>query len=184
MSQFRGFIAIEIPASSSIIELEKTIKQTGADVKLVEPKNLHITLKFLGDTPEDKTAAIEQVIKKSVEGIKPFTIQLVGTGVFPNQNYIRVIWIGIEDGQILATIASDIDEQLSQIGFKKEQRRFSSHLTVGRVKTARKKNELVKVIEQYTTVEFDRITVDAIKLKQSTLTPQGPIYQTITEVKL
>ena len=184
MSEFRGFIAVDIPVSSKILELADHIKQSGADVKLVEPENLHLTLKFLGDTPTEKTGEIEHIMKKAAEGQTPFTIRLMGTGVFPNRNYIKVIWIGIHDSVSLEQIARSIDDQLAQIGFKKERRGFSSHLTVGRVRTARNKNMLVKTLEAYADVEFDVVPVDVIKLKQSTLTPKGPIYQTITEVKL
>jgi 2'-5' RNA ligase len=119
MSTFRGFIAIDIKATPQIITFEKEIAKTGADVKLVESGNIHITVKFLGDTDENHIDAIEQSIKESVLAVKPFPIILKGTGVFPNQNYLKVIWIGITDEGNIETIARAIDEKL-------EQRVFSS----------------------------------------------------------
>jgi len=184
MSTFRGFIAIDIKTTPQITTFEKEITKTGADVKLVEPENIHITVKFLGDTDENHIDAIEKSMKESVLVIKPFPITLKGTGVFPNQNYMKVLWIGITDEGNIETIARAIDEKLEPLGFKKENRGFSPHLTVGRVKTARNKDQLLKVIENYKAVEFTIQKVQSITLKKSDLTPKGPIYTTLREVPL
>jgi len=184
MSKFRGFIAIDIDSLSKIVEFENKIKQSGAIVKLVEPKNIHITLKFLGDTDEEQVDEIEEIIKKAVEGIDPFKIQLKSTGVFPNQNYIKVVWVGIYNGDQIGIIANKIDEKLSEIGFKKENREFSSHLTIARVKSAINKEQLLQVIDKYKEFEFAEIKVDSIKLIKSELTQKGPIYTTLKEVKM
>lgn len=184
MSKFRGFISIDIDTFPKLVEFEKEIKETGANVKLVNPENVHITLKFLGDTDEEQTDEIERIIRDSVKEINPFNIQLNGTGVFPNQNYIKVIWIGINQGDQIGTIAYIIDEQLSKLGFKKEKRGFSPHLTIARVKTAENKEKLLQIIEKYKDVEFADIRVSSIKLKKSDLTPKGPIYTTLREIKI
>jgi len=182
MSMFRGFIAIKINTTSSILEFEKEIKKTGADVKLVEPQNIHITLKFLGDIEETFIDEIEQIIKDAIKEIKPFTMKLNGTGVFPNNNYVKVIWIGIKEAQIIETIVKTIDENLSKLGFKKEKRSFSPHLTIGRVKTAKNKQRLLETIEKYANIEFSIQDVKSIKLMKSDLTSAGPIYTTLKDV--
>ncbi|DAC72992.1 MAG TPA: RNA 2',3'-cyclic phosphodiesterase [Thermoplasmata archaeon] len=184
MSTFRGFIAIDIVATPQMITFEKEIAKTGADVKLVEPENIHITVKFLGDTNENHIDAIEQSMKESVRALQSFPITLKGTGVFPNQNYMKVIWIGIIDEGIIKTIAQAIDNTLVPLGFKKENRGFSPHLTIGRVKTARKKDRLLEVISNYNEVEFTIQKVQSIILKKSELTPKGPIYSNLREVPL
>jgi len=184
MSKFRGFIAIDMESNKKLIEFENEIKKTGADLKLVDPENIHITLKFLGDTEETLISEIEKIMNNAVKETKPFNIQLKGTGVFPNQNYIKVVWVGIEHGDPIASIANEIDEKLSKLGFKKEERAFSPHLTIARVKTSRNKDKLLQTIEKYRDVEFSDIKVDLIKLKKSDLTPKGPIYTTIKEVKI
>jgi len=184
MSQFRGFIAVDIDVFPKLLEFEKEIKETGANVKLVEPENVHITLKFLGDTDESQINEIDKIIKDAVKEIDPFNIQLRGAGVFPNQNYIKVIWMGIKQGEPMGVIASKIDEQLSKKGFKKEKRGFSPHLTIARVKSANGKDGILRVIEKYGDIQFVDIRVDSIKLKKSDLTPKGPIYTTIIDVKL
>jgi 2'-5' RNA ligase len=184
MSLYRGFIAVDIPVSPKIKEYEDAIHTSGANVKLVEPDNIHITLKFLGDVQEELTDKLEEIVSTAVQDQKPFTVKLQGTGVFPNLNYIKVIWIGIEDGEPLTAIAASIDEQLSNLGFKKDARPFSPHLTIGRVRNARNKQELLQIIQRYETTEFSTLFVEAVELKQSTLTPQGPIYKTLRKVRL
>ena len=184
MSKFRGFIAIDLASLPKLIEFENKIKDTGANVKLVEPKNVHITLKFLGDAEEEKIDEIEEIMKNAIKDVDPFDIQLKSTGAFPNQNYMKVIWIGINNGEKIGIIANKIDEELSNIGFEKEKRKFSAHLTIGRVKSAKNKDQLVQIIEKYKEFEFADVKVDSIKLKKSELTPKGPIYTTLKEIKL
>jgi RNA 2',3'-cyclic 3'-phosphodiesterase len=184
MTLFRGFIAIDISATSQILTFENEIEKIGADVKLVEPENIHITLKFLGDTEEKFIEAIEQSMKEAVKGIKPFPITLRGTGVFPNKNYMKVIWIGILDNDQIKPITQQIDTRLASLGFKKETRGFSPHLTIGRVKTAKNKEKLLQILERHQNEEFTVQEVQSIVLKKSELTQKGPIYTTLREVHL
>lgn len=184
MSTFRGFIAIEIGTFPKLAELGSAINKTGANVKIVEPENVHITLKFLGETEETLMEEIESIIKNAVEDVDPFNIQLKGTGVFPNPNYIKVVWIGINQGEKIGEIAHKIDESLSKLRFKKEKRGFSPHLTIARVKSAKNKDKLLQIIEKYRDVEFANISVNSIKLMKSELTPKGPIYTILKEVKI
>ena len=184
MVKFRGFIAIDIDVNKNLVEFASEIKKTQADLKLVEPENIHITIKFLGDTDEEKIEEIKEIIKNSVEEIEPFEIKLKGSGVFPNKNYMKVLWIGIEKADKIREIAKKIDKRLTKIGFEPEKRDFSAHLTIARIKSPRNKDKLIGIIEKYKEFEFESINVDSIKLKKSDLTPKGPIYTTLVDVKL
>ncbi|MFC1748868.1 RNA 2',3'-cyclic phosphodiesterase [Pseudomonadota bacterium] len=184
MESFRGFIAVELPVTEEILSIGNDISHSDAQVKLVQPENIHITLKFLGQTPTQQIENIETIMKQSITDIQPHTINLIGTGVFPNERYIKVIWIGIKQGEQLATIASSLNNQLSALGFKKEKRSFSPHLTIGRMKTAKGKEHILSIIEKYKETIFAEVNVQEIILKKSTLTPKGPIYETITSVSL
>ncbi len=184
MAEFRGFIAIDIPILQKISDLINEIKSSGANIKTVEPENIHITLKFLGDTNEEKIDRINEIILTSIKGIKPFDIKLKSTGFFPNQNYIKIIWIGIENTNQMQIIAEKIDEELSKIGFNKEKRKFSAHLTIGRIRSAQNKDNLIQIINKYKDVEFASIKVDKVKLKKSVLTSKGPIYSTLKEAEI
>jgi len=184
MTKFRGFIAVDINVSSKIKEFSDEITKSGANVKLVEPENIHLTLKFLGDTDEALINKIEEIMKKSVKNVDPFKIQLNRVGVFPNLNYIKVVWIGIQNGENLAIIARDINEKLANLGFNRDKRGFSAHLTIARVKSAKNKDKLLQIVNKFQDVEFSNQKIGSIKLKKSDLTPKGPIYTTLREVKL
>lgn len=184
MTTFRGFIAVDVTTTPFITEFEHNITKSGADVKLVDPTIIHITLKFLGDTDEKHIETIEQQMKESIQGIQPFAIQLIGTGVFPNQNYMKVVWIGIENSEPLKKITNNLNQTLEPLGFTKEKKDFSPHLTIGRVKTAKNKQQLLSLIQQYSNTDFGTQEINIIKLKKSDLTPRGPIYTTLKEIKL
>ncbi|RLF38231.1 MAG: RNA 2',3'-cyclic phosphodiesterase [Thermoplasmata archaeon] len=180
----RSFIAIDVEKTDKIEKFWKEVSEAGADLKMVEMENLHITLKFLGSTDEKKIDEIESVMRKSIKGMQPFVVKLRGVGFFPNERKIRVIWIGIEDEGKLAKIAKDMEEGLARIGFSREEKEFSPHLTIARVKSQRKKENLLRIIDKYRRFEFGEIEVSNIRLKKSELTPKGPIYTTLREVKL
>jgi RNA 2',3'-cyclic 3'-phosphodiesterase len=184
MDKFRGFIAIEVPITDQILRFQEDIKKTSAQVKLVEPENIHITLKFLGDTPINQIESIESIIKNAISSTKKHIIRLEGTGVFPNENYIKVIWIGIKDTDLIAQIAESINTQCSTIGFQKDKRGFSAHLTIGRLKSSTGKEQIVDVLNSYKDTLFSEIVVNEIHLKKSTLTPKGPIYETLSTIPL
>jgi len=179
METFRGFIAIDVPLNQTLQKLIKQIQSTPCNIKLVEPENIHITLKFLGETQVQHLQAIEQIMTDTIEGLPPFSIQLKGTGVFPNENYIKVFWIGIKHTKYLELIAKELDDKIAHLGYKKEQRKFSAHLTIGRVRSAKAKEELIALIHETQELFIDDILVNSIKLKKSTLTPKGPIYETL-----
>jgi len=184
MTTFRGFIAVDVEAFEQLEAFEQAIRTTGANVKLVEPHNVHITLKFLGETQESHIDEIEQIMKDAVADVTPFDLRLNGSGVFPNEQYIKVIWIGIESGEPLGPIAQRLDDGLTRLSYKKERRGFSPHLTIGRVKTAREKERLLEVIASYRDKEFATIPVKSIRLMKSDLTPKGPIYTIMREVPI
>jgi len=184
MQKIRTFIAIDIPVSQKITQVINELKKTQIDAKLVEIKNIHLTLKFLGDTDEKLIDEIEKTIKESTKNTQPFEITLKNIGVFPNQNYIKIAWIGVENAEPLKQIAETIDTKLKNLGFEKEKRSFSAHLTIARIKSAKNKEKLIQLINKYQDVEFQKIKVDKILLKKSVLTQKGPIYTNLKEIKI
>ena len=184
MESIRGFIAIDLHSTPQIIDFVQKITTSGADIKLVDLKIIHITLKFLGDVNENKIDFIDQIIKNSIQEIHPFTIHLKGTGVFPNENYMKVVWIGIQKTEPIKRITNTLEEQLEPLGFMREKRNFSPHLTIGRVRTAKNKPQLLKVLKEFVNIEFGEQEITSIKMKKSDLTPAGPIYTTLREIPL
>ncbi len=181
---FRSFIAVEIGEFSELARFSDELRRTDTPLKMVNLKNLHITLKFLGDIEESQVSGIEEVIRSAVSGIGPFTMKVEDTGAFPNLGRISVVWAGISGADPLGEIAGKIDAGLHDLGFKKEKRGFSPHVTIARVRGGRNKERLVAVIHKFEKVEFGQTAVDKIILKKSVLTPQGPIYSDVLAVDL
>lgn len=180
----RSFIAFDVEDSqliSHIIEFQKLLLNTGADLKLVEPQNIHITLRFLGDIPIHMVEKIQEKMKKI--SFTPFEVKIKGVGVFPTMRYPKVIWVGITQGIAeLHSIFNQLEDGLQELGFRPDPKGFSPHITIARVRSGRNRAQLVKIIEESRNVEFGKFTMKYLRLKKSDLTPKGPIYSTITEV--
>jgi 2'-5' RNA ligase len=180
---FRAFIAADVEVTPRLMDLKKSLGDVGAQLKLVDLENIHLTLKFLGDTDEGFVEKIVEIMNAGVEGVEPFTMEIRGTGVFPNPNYMKVLWVGLDNADPLITIAKSIDTGVSKLGFKREKKGFHPHITVARVKGPRKKNEVQQILRDYQNETFGSQLVDCIRLKKSVLSREGPTYSTIEEVK-
>lgn len=183
----RAFIAIELNESihEELATLQAKLKPAGADVKWVEPQNIHLTLKFLGDVPEDKINRIKNALDAIAAKTNTFNISLAQIGAFGNLNSLRVIWVGIKEGALQASkLADEIEEQLAKLGFPKEGRPFSAHLTLGRVRSPKGRQQLKEAIENFQLLTPKSQLITHITLFQSTLTPKGPIYTILHKAKL
>lgn len=181
----RCFIAMDIPETikKEIGELVETLKKHDADVKWVTAANLHLTLKFLGDTAETAIPQIQKALSTVVSSYKPLCIKIRGTGVFPNLKYPRVYWIGIEGPGILKNLKEDIENSMIDFGFRKEDRDFNPHLTIGRVRSLKGVIKVVNELGAFQEKEFGVMNVDSIKIMRSDLKPQGPEYSCLHEVR-
>lgn len=182
----RAFIAIEIndEVRQKLVEVQERIKKAkAAKIKFVEPENLHLTLKFLGEITEEQAEDIKRILESIAKEHPKHEVNVKGIGVFPSYNYVRVIWAGIEGDEIIKKIAQKIDNALFNLGFKREKN-FVSHVTIGRVKFVKDKVGLMLVLKELAAQEFGRFNVEAIELKKSTLTPKGPIYETLARFEL
>ncbi|NJD77456.1 MAG: RNA 2',3'-cyclic phosphodiesterase [Candidatus Methanoperedens sp.] len=175
----RTFIAVELPESfiPEIKRIGSMLKSPG--IKLVEPAMVHITLKFLGNIQEDK---IEPIVSALLQvECKPFSARIKGVGVFPKPAYIKVIWLGAQGS--FGSLHDEVERVLSPFKFEKDSN-FSPHATLARVKQVREKVTLLETINKLENVDLGSIQVESITLKKSTLTPEGPIYETLKEIKL
>jgi 2'-5' RNA ligase len=183
----RSFLAIELPKPilKKIEEVEADLKTAHADVRWVSPGKIHLTLKFFGNIEESRTDSIFQSIEESVRSTQPFSLKVQGVGAFPSMKSPRVIWMGLVTGnQILISFQKEIEAQLEKIGFQPEDRPFRPHLTLGRVKSSRGKNDLVGRIEKHKEGEFGNFQVDRVILFKSDLKPSGPTYTALRELRL
>ena len=185
MSEIRAFLAIDLDddLKPKINKVIKEFKQIDTKIKYVELANLHLTLKFFGDIDTNGLKLLENAIANVVSDFEPFKINIAGCGAFPNNNHIKVIWVGIEDDTVLKDLHDRLDKEFASIGFDKDKK-FSTHLTIGRMKSAKNKNKVKSTIEEFSDVEIGEMEVSQISLKKSTLTPRGPIYEDISIFEL
>jgi len=179
----RCFISVDVEDSGLlqvIQNLQKKVEETQNIVKTVEVENMHLTLRFLGELPQPAVKRIMDGLKSL--NFKPFKIEFKGLGVFPNIGYVRVVWVGVGEGvDKLEELHGKVNGILKKLGFGGEE--FSPHLTIARVKAVKNKPGLVRLLDEYRDTSFGYMDVSSVRLKRSTLTSKGPIYNTIMEVK-
>lgn len=186
----RTFIAIPLTAEikNSLAKLQDQLKSAGADVKWVGPENIHLTLKFLGERDDKKIKQIIDAVEETAKNKKQFRMRLLELGAFPSINSARVIWAGIGQGdKETKLIARELEEKIAKIDIPKETRPFSSHITIGRTRSAQGLQDLAKELfnlKDKLAGENLEFTVTRITLYKSTLTPQGPIYEALKEASL
>lgn len=186
----RTFIAIELPQEirDFLGRIQEQLKTSGADVKWVNPENIHLTLKFLGEIDEKKMAKISEILNDIAENKNSFQIRISSLGAFPNMDFPRVIWVGIGQGDAeTKAIAKELEEKIVRLGIPKEDRPFSSHITIGRTRSTLNREKLVRsLVSMEDKVEKENLTFSATKITlfKSTLTPKGPIYETLHNASL
>jgi 2'-5' RNA ligase len=183
----RLFVAVEITEEirKKLAEFQDTLKKADADVGWVAPENLHITLKFIGSIDEEEIGAVINIIKDSVIHIKSFDLDYTGAGTLPTEKNPRVIFADVIDaGGILAKIHERLDNQFMALGVEHEDRKFTAHLTVGRIKTRRNVRKLLENIYSYDGFNFGSERVTQVVLMKSDLSPEGPIYTKLQNVDL
>jgi 2'-5' RNA ligase len=183
MTAIRGFIAVEV-ADEQILAGIRTVLQdlaaTGADLKPVELENMHFTLHFLGNVDTSRLSELQSILQEI--GVPVFAVQIKGLGCF-SPNRPRVVWVGVAKGaEKLIQIQGFLGARLREHRYPVEGRKYSPHLTVARVRSGANRAQLLRVIDKNANLDFGLLHVTAVKLKKSTLTPRGPIYEDL-EVK-
>ena len=179
----RSFLAFDMesdPVLNRLKAAQALLVQTGADLKLVEPQNIHITVRFLGDITPDTAEKIFEEMKKIQ--FTPFNVQISGLGVFPDLHYPRVVWAGMTEGaDQLKNVFTQLEPRLQGLGFTPDPKGFSPHLTIARVRSGTNKTQLAEFINKNANYDFGAIKAECLRLKKSDLTPKGPIYSTFKE---
>jgi 2'-5' RNA ligase len=179
-NMMRAFVAVEISNDEVINSITKFQSKINIEAKPVKPQNLHFTLQFLGEISDDVSQKIKQALK-TIE-FSTFKINFKGLGAFPKIKFPRVVWIGTDEvgGNALADLAKNVENVLTPLGFISDKS-FKSHITVFRIKN--KIGDISKELEKYEKYDFGSQEISKIKLKQSVLTPQGPVYSDLEEIK-
>jgi 2'-5' RNA ligase len=190
MEEVRCFIAIELPEEikRGLRELQAQLKAANqAPVKWVEPENIHLTLKFLGNVATDRLNEIGQATTNAVRGTSPFSLEVRELGVFPNPRRVQIVWVGLS-GEVekLTILQQRIESGLAKLGFAPENRRFTPHLTLARLRDRATPQERERLGQLVAETEFAArsFIVNSVKLIKSQLTREGPIYSQLSSAAL
>ncbi len=185
MTAIRSFIAIHLSEETQqkidriIQQLEQKID---APVRWVRPQNIHLTLKFLGDVSPSNLEHLENILQAEADELQPFEFSIGGLGAFPNPRHPRVIWIGVQAPEALYNLQSHIETETHKLGYASEERKFSPHLTLGRVSrnaSPIEVRELSDVLNTMKVGQIDTVHVQDIHLFRSDLKPGGAVYTSL-----
>ncbi|MDZ7617572.1 MAG: RNA 2',3'-cyclic phosphodiesterase [Patescibacteria group bacterium] len=179
----RTFIAVEMDESvlGSAARLIRSLAKSQADVKWVEPHNLHLTLKFLGEVPLEEIHAVCKAVGRGAAGVEPFRLDLVGIGAFPNIERPRTLWLGADEGQVpMAALQQAVEHALKKLGYPPEGRKFKTHLTLGRVRRAGPGiARLTELLAQHASFQAGATVIEQVTVFASELTREGPVYSVL-----
>lgn len=183
--RLRAFLAFEVSPEvrANLMRAEDELKETRADLKLVEKENLHFTVKFLGEIPN---AAVEEVDRKvRALPLRRMDVGVRGLGAFPDERRPRVLWGGVapHDLPTITTAGQQVVDALEGIG-ESDERGFHPHITVARVRSPRNVEALTAFLRENSSREFGRTPITKLKLKSSALSPSGPTYTDVKEYVL
>lgn len=174
----RTFFAVELPGEvkRTATNLHTTVKAKPGVVKWLKSVNIHLTLRFIGPTPEEEVPKIREAVNEVMGGHIDFSLRVEGTGVFPKRQRPRILWMGIQ-GQVaeLKALVNDLNRALDPLGYPGEERDFSPHITIGRIRYPQKVTPDVSdfLNSHYPSIVFD---VQKVTFFHSDLVPGGPIY--------
>lgn len=179
----RGFVAIEAGSAVSgrFAELVGELKKEIGANRATYPGEFHMTLKFLGEF--DEALLLEKIkaaLAAACSGVNPFSLAARGVGCFPSPKSPRVVFASVEDDG-LAGLSARVEGEMEKLGFERESRKFSGHITLARLKEPAK---LAGFLEKYGNFYFGVMDIKRVKLKKSALTPSGPVYEDVCSVEL
>lgn len=175
----RAFIAIPFPEGvrASLATFQDQLKPCGASVAWVASENIHLTLKFLGDITDEQKDAVAAELARIAAQTPAFTMELGEVGVFPSAEAPRVVWVGLKQGtEQVTALAGELEQAARKLGLRVEERAFSAHITLGRVRTPRSKTPLMKGLERASWQSVPAWTANHVTLYQSHLLVQGARY--------
>ncbi len=184
MQMVRAFISIDFKDEKilkGVLEIQQQIRNSNAAIRLVNPEILHITLEFIGEITDEQVSVLSDMLSK-IE-FKSLKLEVNEPGVLPNEKYVRVVYCEVNgDIERLKEIQKEIRNNLRKLGFRVDSRTFKPHLTIGRVKSPKNKEELIKVIKNLSEYRCGVQEISSITLKKSELKPEGPAYSVLYKV--
>lgn len=182
----RLFCAVMVPPEQAVVSVLQTMQQSlaGEAIKWVEPNNIHITLKFFGDTHDRDIPGIINALGGVTTEVSRFDFSLVGCNTFGSVRQARVIWMGIRNPGSLVHLYNRINDRLSTLGYEPDIRLFNPHLTLGRIKQLHNYLALEHLLGKYADTAFAKVDIHSFYLMQSILKPTGPVYKVLHTFRL
>jgi RNA 2',3'-cyclic 3'-phosphodiesterase len=182
----RIFAAIKVVPDKQIVELYKKARNefVQESINWVNTENLHLTLKFFGDTPETKIESITDSLLAASKLNHSFTFTITGLGSFGSQRFPKIIWLGIENSLDIIELYNSVNDHLKPLGYLPDKPNFKPHLTIGRIKKLRQVELLHQLETKYENFVFQNVRVENFALYQSILKPTGPVYKTLETFEL
>lgn len=187
MSRLRTFIGVDLgkPIRDRTVALQETMARSGAEVKWVEPENLHVTLLFLGEVEDREIPRVCQIVAETTQMHAAFTMSVETAGCFPNPRRPRILWVGVGQGaQELCRLHDDLERPLEELGYRREERRYSPHITLGRVRSERPAQTIAAALARHSVWKAGEKLVEEIQVMSSELTSTGPIYTVLSRARL
>jgi len=184
----RLFVSVDLDGLGDAVAAVQERFDGVSGLRLTDPAQAHVTLKFLGDTDSDRVDEVIAALETAVEdsGVDPFEAEFGGLGVFPSLSYISVVWVGVRDGRgdaELTALHEAVEDQTVAMGFDPEDHEFTPHATIARMDHAGGKETVQEIVES-DDPDVGRLQVNEIHLKESDLGPDGPTYRTVGTVSL
>jgi len=180
----RAFLALDLSkeTKAAVAEVQAKLKTETIHVKWVDPEQMHLTLRFFVDLQPEQQHRLGTTMMEVVKRLAPFTYKVRGVGFFASGDRLKVLWCGVDDpsGRLQA-LQKSIEQSLAPLRLAKEERPFRAHLTLGRLKEATREPQLIQALKNMTSVEAGVERPDRVRLYQSTLAAQGPIYRQLGE---
>ncbi|MHB8843168.1 MAG: RNA 2',3'-cyclic phosphodiesterase [Nitrospirota bacterium] len=183
----RLFIAIELPDSikQGIAKVQEGLRAAGANAGWTRPEGIHLTLKFLGEVAEDRVSDIMAAMTGAAQGTEKLTLEVAGAGAFPSGKNPRVLWIGVAgDIERLATLQAAVEDAMERLGFGREARKFSPHLTLARIKFPNPRDNWQRKIDDIRDVKLGAFEAGHVSLMKSELRREGAVYTEVGNVEL
>lgn len=188
----RAFIAVQLSdelkrqIGSVQEELRRELSGRIGKIGWTNPNSIHLTLKFLGDIRESQIQPLQGVLQRAAAPAQPFSLEARGVGAFPNPRAPRVIWLGLVGGSgemgALRRLQAEIENGTAELGFQKEARAFTPHLTLARIRDRVDQGVLDKILAANQNRAVGRFTAASVGLIRSELRPSGTVYTTLVEV--
>lgn len=178
VDSIRTFIAVKVSALPLLRPVLQTLNSMRHPIAAVPPNKLHVTLKFLGETPLKLCDTVQKLMAQTVAMQSPIVLRVVGLGAFPHVDRPSVVWAGLNDVEPLVTLANELNAVLEPLGFVRESRPFQPHLTLARIK-GRPPSELFELLQRHAATDFGAVAIQSIEFIRSDLDPGGARYSTL-----